>query len=164
MWQHGHFHWNELLTRDVEGAKAFYGKIAGWRFEGMSMPDGTYWVCKDGEQPVGGMMDISGARFAGGPVRTAASPRNQRLKRLTTAYGPALHPSDGGTGLGGQALPPRALRCGRRMRRRSAYSIFQVTSCGMISAPRSSPGEGRASTVNGASPVIPLYLPVPPMK
>ncbi len=96
MWQHGHFHWNELLTRDVEGAKAFYGKIAGWRFEGMSMPDGTYWVCKDGEQPVGGMMDISGARFAGGPVRTAASPRNQRLKRLTTAYGPALHPSDGG--------------------------------------------------------------------
>ena len=47
---------------------------------------------------------------------------------------------------------------------RGVYSSFQVTSCGMISAPRSSPGEGRASTVNGASPVIPLYLPVPPMK
>ena len=29
MAQHGHFHWNELLTRDVEGAKRFYGAIFG---------------------------------------------------------------------------------------------------------------------------------------
>jgi hypothetical protein len=42
--RNGHFHWNELLTGDVEGAKRFYGAIFGWQFEGMSMPDGTYWV------------------------------------------------------------------------------------------------------------------------
>ena len=68
MAEHGHFYWNELLTRDVEGAKAFYGKLAGWQFEGMAMPDGgTYWVAKDGEQPVGGIMDISAERFEGVP-------------------------------------------------------------------------------------------------
>ena len=67
MWQHGHFWWNELMTRDVEGAKAFYGKMVGWRFEGMAMEGGTYWVGKDGDQPVGGIMDISGARFEGVP-------------------------------------------------------------------------------------------------
>ena len=69
MAQHGHFHWNELLTRDVAGAKKFYGTIFGWQFEGMSMPDGTYWVCKDGDQPVGGIMDIGQPRFEGVPVQ-----------------------------------------------------------------------------------------------
>jgi uncharacterized protein len=53
MWQHGHFYWNELMTRDAEGAKAFYGKLVGWQFEDMAMPDGTYWVCRYGDQPVG---------------------------------------------------------------------------------------------------------------
>ena len=33
----------------------------------------------------------------------------------------------------------------------ACFSIFQVTSCGMISAPKFSPGAGRLSTVNGAS-------------
>ena len=89
MAQHGHFHWNELLTRDVEGAKAFYGKIAGWRFEGMSMPDGTYWVCKDGEQPVGGIMDINQPRFEGVPVQwfayLAVDDVDARVKQATAA-------------------------------------------------------------------------------
>jgi hypothetical protein len=67
MWQHGHFWWNELMTRDVEGAKAFYGEMVGWRFEGMAMEGGTYWVCKDGEEPVGGIMDIGQPRFEGVP-------------------------------------------------------------------------------------------------
>jgi uncharacterized protein len=57
MWRHGHFSWNELMTLDVEEAKAFYGKIAGWRFKGVPMEDGTYWVCKDGEAPVGGIVN-----------------------------------------------------------------------------------------------------------
>jgi uncharacterized protein len=59
MWQHGHFYWNELMTRDPERAKAFYGKTIGWQFEGMAMEGGTYWVCKDGDRPVGGIMDLN---------------------------------------------------------------------------------------------------------
>lgn len=65
MWQHGHFHWNELMTRDVEGAKAFYGGTLGWQFVAMPMPNGTYWVCKDGDSPVGGILDMSPPEFAG---------------------------------------------------------------------------------------------------
>jgi predicted enzyme related to lactoylglutathione lyase len=46
MWSHGHFHWNELMTRNPEQAKSFYGAAIGWTFEPMPMPDGTYWVAK----------------------------------------------------------------------------------------------------------------------
>jgi predicted enzyme related to lactoylglutathione lyase len=31
------------------------------------MEDGTYWVCKDGDQPVAGLFDISNPRFEGIP-------------------------------------------------------------------------------------------------
>ena len=41
---HGHFHWNELMTRDPEGAKSFYSQTIGWTFNDMPMPDGTYHV------------------------------------------------------------------------------------------------------------------------
>ena len=30
MWTHGNFYWNELMTRDVEKAKKFYGDTIGW--------------------------------------------------------------------------------------------------------------------------------------
>ena len=68
MWQHGHFHWNELMTRDVEAAKAFYGDIVGWTFNPMPMPEGgTYWVGMDGDQPVGGIFDMTGTDFEDSP-------------------------------------------------------------------------------------------------
>ena len=53
---HGHFCWNELLTRDVERSKRFYADTIGWTFESMQLPDGgTYWIGKLGDEPVGGM-------------------------------------------------------------------------------------------------------------
>src|SRR4051812_35775471 len=56
MASHGHFHWNELLTRDVEGAKRFYGDMIGWTFESMAAPDGApYWVASMDGQPVAGI-------------------------------------------------------------------------------------------------------------
>ena len=46
------------MTRDVEGAKAFYGAALGWTFAPMPMPDGTYWlVMASGEAPVAGLFD-----------------------------------------------------------------------------------------------------------
>jgi predicted enzyme related to lactoylglutathione lyase len=96
MAQHGHFHWNELLTRDVEGAKEFYGAIFGWQFEGMSMPDGTYWVCKAGEQPVRGIMDIGQPRFAGVPAQwfayIATDDVNARIEQATAAGAELMRP------------------------------------------------------------------------
>lgn len=57
---HGHFHWNELMTRDVEGAKSFYAQALGWTFDSMPMPDGAlYHIAKVGDAMVGGIFDIS---------------------------------------------------------------------------------------------------------
>lgn len=67
-WTHGHFYWNELMTRDVERDKKFYADALGWTFDGMPMPDGTYWVAKSGgDKPVGGLFSIAGAQYAGVP-------------------------------------------------------------------------------------------------
>ena len=63
---HGQFCWNELMTRNVERAKKFYGETIGWTFEAMPMPNGTYWVAKASDKPVDGIFDISGPEF--GPV------------------------------------------------------------------------------------------------
>jgi predicted enzyme related to lactoylglutathione lyase len=65
---HGTFYWNELMTRDVEGAKKFYAGTLGWSYDAMPMPGGggTYWVAKMGDEPVGGILDISAPEF--GPV------------------------------------------------------------------------------------------------
>lgn len=59
MTPHGNFHWNELNTRDVETAKRFYEKTIGWTFNGMPMPQGTYWIAMAGDKPVGGMFDTA---------------------------------------------------------------------------------------------------------
>ena len=64
---HGHFHWNELMTRDVEKAKKFYADTLGWAFEGMEMPDGTYWIATIDGEPVAGIFDISNAEYQGVP-------------------------------------------------------------------------------------------------
>lgn len=67
-WMHGSFHWNELMSRDVERDKTFYSDTLGWRYEGMPMPGGgTYWVAQVDDRPVGGLFDISSPAFDGVP-------------------------------------------------------------------------------------------------
>jgi uncharacterized protein len=57
---HGSFAWNELYTRDVEAAKAFYAATVGWTFEGMPMPheNRTYWIAKAAGKPAAGILDM----------------------------------------------------------------------------------------------------------
>src|ERR1700737_1501855 len=59
---HGSFVWNELYTRDVEAAKAFYAATVGWTFEGMPMlhQNRTYWIAKAAGKPVAGILDMRG--------------------------------------------------------------------------------------------------------
>lgn len=66
-WLHGEFYWNELLTRHVDKAKAFYAGTLGWTFETMPMPDGLYHCAKIGERYIGGLFPIDGPHFAGVP-------------------------------------------------------------------------------------------------
>jgi uncharacterized protein len=68
LWSHGTFHWNELCTRDVKGAKRFYGETIGWSFESMSMPDGgTYWCAFQNGKPVGGIFELTSPKYDGVP-------------------------------------------------------------------------------------------------
>ena len=64
MTAHGNFHWNELMTRDADRAKKFYGETIGWTFDAMPMPDGaTYWIAHHNGQPVAGMFPLSSPQF-----------------------------------------------------------------------------------------------------
>ena len=67
MTPHGKFHWNELMTRDVERAKSFYEKTIGWTFTGMEMPEGMYWVAMIGDEPAGGIYGMCGGDYEGVP-------------------------------------------------------------------------------------------------
>ncbi|WP_181706344.1 VOC family protein [Chthonobacter rhizosphaerae] len=60
---HGTVYWTELMTADVETAKAFYADIMGWTYSTMPMPDGDYTLIhRDGmDAPAGGMKPWAGA-------------------------------------------------------------------------------------------------------
>ncbi len=56
---HGKFVWNELNTHDVEAAKKFLSATLGWTFDAMPMPEGTYWIIKNGDDRIGGIFDMN---------------------------------------------------------------------------------------------------------
>lgn len=58
---HGAGAWSELMTRDIDAAKAFYTETCGWSYDAMTMDDGSaYFVAMVGGKPVAGLMDMSG--------------------------------------------------------------------------------------------------------
>jgi len=63
---HATFCWTELMTRDVEGAQAFYKATLGWTFTPYD-DAGTYWVARKGEEPVAGLFLMEGKAFDGIP-------------------------------------------------------------------------------------------------
>jgi hypothetical protein len=55
----GALSWNELNTRDVDGAKAFYGAVFGWTFEDNDMGEaGQYTTISSGQDMVGGILSM----------------------------------------------------------------------------------------------------------
>ena len=60
MTDHGVFYWNELMTNDVEGAKAFYAATLGWTYDEFPGANFTYWVCTANGRHVGGIMPLEG--------------------------------------------------------------------------------------------------------
>jgi predicted enzyme related to lactoylglutathione lyase len=67
--RHGTSGWNELVTTDTGAARNFFGKLLGWTFEDMPMPDGqgAYVVASAGGQRAAGMFQMSGENFKGVP-------------------------------------------------------------------------------------------------
>ena len=95
-WKHGEFYWNELMTRDAERDKKFYADTLGWSFEGMSMPDGTYWCAKIGDQYIGGLFPLTSPTFDGVPVGwmsyIAVDDVDARVKKATAAGAKLMRP------------------------------------------------------------------------
>ena len=55
---HGLFVWHELMTTDMEGAKAFYCDVLGLTCADPKMPGPPYWIFSAGEGMVAGLMNI----------------------------------------------------------------------------------------------------------
>ena len=72
VWQPGHHRgaelinepgalsWNELMTRDVEEAKAFYGAVLGWGLEFTPMDGVDYGLWQLDGKPIAGLMPMAG--------------------------------------------------------------------------------------------------------
>lgn len=63
----GAFHWNELMTRDVAKAKAFYAAVCGWTYQDMEVDGMSYTVAMAGDRPAGGIFAMAGPDFDGVP-------------------------------------------------------------------------------------------------
>jgi len=55
---HGRFVWYELITTDVEAAKAFYAEVVGWGTQDASMPGMAYTLFTAGGTSVSGLMGL----------------------------------------------------------------------------------------------------------
>jgi predicted enzyme related to lactoylglutathione lyase len=102
---HGTFNWNELMTRDAERVKKFYGDTIGWTFDAMPMPEGgTYWVAYMGEQAVGGIFPMSGPDFEGDPEQwmayLAVDDVDARVRKATAAGATVCRPAFDVPGVG----------------------------------------------------------------
>ena len=59
--EHGRFYWTELITNNVEQARAFYHDTLGWEFQSMPMENGeTYWLVPGDPMPTCGMYQMTG--------------------------------------------------------------------------------------------------------
>jgi uncharacterized protein len=64
---HGRFAWYELVTTEVEAAKAFYTKVMGWSALDASVPGTAYVLFTAGKDSVSGLTDLpEDARKMGG--------------------------------------------------------------------------------------------------
>jgi predicted enzyme related to lactoylglutathione lyase len=55
---HGRFAWYELMTTDVEAAKAFYTRVMGWDVWDASAPGRAYALFTTGKASAGGVMEL----------------------------------------------------------------------------------------------------------
>jgi len=104
-WSHGKFHWNELMTRDVEQSKKFYADTIGWSFDAMPMPGGgTYWLAMMNGKPEAGIFDISGPEYKGAPESwmpyLAVDDIDARVKKATKAGAKVMKPAFDVPGVG----------------------------------------------------------------
>lgn len=62
----GRFCWHELMVPDLDAAKKFYGRVAGWTTDIWDGAAGPYTMWMNGETPVGGAMTLTEEQRAQG--------------------------------------------------------------------------------------------------
>lgn len=62
----GEFVWYELMTRDADGAMAFYGALLGWTYADSDQQGLDYYTIEAGHEPIGGILALSPDMLAGG--------------------------------------------------------------------------------------------------
>jgi predicted enzyme related to lactoylglutathione lyase len=60
----GRFIWHDLMTRDLAGAKQFYGALFNWEFTTIKRNDRPYVLAKTAGGLVGGIVDVSAIQAA----------------------------------------------------------------------------------------------------
>jgi predicted enzyme related to lactoylglutathione lyase len=86
----GSMWWAELVTRDIQSAKAFYSALLGWRPVDTLKYGIRYSVFKQGEESLAGLLTIGtdwGAVTPYWQVLFAVDDCNARVKRATDAGG-----------------------------------------------------------------------------
>ena len=61
----GRFVWYDLMTKNLDASKRFYGALFGWRFEDTKRGDKPYVIARIGSDPVAGLVDVSSMADAG---------------------------------------------------------------------------------------------------
>jgi predicted enzyme related to lactoylglutathione lyase len=62
----GRFVWYDLMTTDIEAAKAFYTAVVGWGTQLWEAPGMSYTMWTVGDRPIGGTMKLPDEAVAGG--------------------------------------------------------------------------------------------------
>ena len=94
MTDHGFFHWNELMTHNVDAAKEFYANTLGWSYDAFPMDNGTYWVAMAGGRPAAGIMSMEGVNPPDTPphwfAHIAVDDIDARVAKVADAGGQVL--------------------------------------------------------------------------
>lgn len=93
--------WIDLVTTDVEAARAFYGSLFSWSYDGYPMPGGTgetmtYYMSTIGGRNVAGLMQLGPemAEQSSWQTYIAVDDANAAAARVTEAGGTVLFPVD----------------------------------------------------------------------
>lgn len=62
----GEFVWYELMTRDADGAQAFYAALLGWTYGDSEQPDIDYRTIRAGDEEIGGILALTPDMLANG--------------------------------------------------------------------------------------------------
>jgi uncharacterized protein len=94
---HGRFVWYELVTTDVENAKAFYAEVVGWTAHDAAMPDLAYSLFNIAGAPVSGLMSLPKEAQAAGVMPhwvgyIAADDVDATVELIGQLGGAILHP------------------------------------------------------------------------